>query len=136
MVLLFGTGRQGSRPFHLLAQPPWPVPGERHPAVPLRDRGGTLPARRPGGRRRFAVDASLIAADANKRRSVPGEEWRADDLGDGAARAVREYLATLDDAAFGAASEITPKFISRSDPAAQWTGAHKGHFVARRLLQQ
>jgi hypothetical protein len=26
-----------------------------------------------------------------------------------------------------AASEVTPKFISPSDPAAQWTGAHKGH---------
>ena len=75
----------------------------------------------------FAVDASLIAADANKQRSVPGDEWRADDLGTGAGRAVREYLATLDDAAFGAASEVTPKFISPSDPAAQWTGAHKGH---------
>ena len=72
----------------------------------------------------FAVDASLIAADANKQRSIPGEEWRADaDAG----RAVQEYLATLDDAAFGAASIVTPKFISRSDPAAQWTGAHKGH---------
>ena len=46
---------------------------------------------------------------------------------DKACRAVREYLATLDDAAFGAASPVTPKFISRSDPAAQWTGAHKGH---------
>jgi hypothetical protein len=22
---------------------------------------------------------------------------------------------------------VTPKFISRSDPAAQWTVAHKGH---------
>jgi hypothetical protein len=22
---------------------------------------------------------------------------------------------------------VTPKFIARSDPAAQWTGAHKGH---------
>ena len=44
-----------------------------------------------------------------------------------AGHAVREYLATLDDAAFGAASETTPKFISPSDPAAQWTGAHKGH---------
>jgi hypothetical protein len=40
-----------------------------------------------------------------------------------ASRAVREYLATLDDAAFGAASEVTPKFVSPSDPAAQWTGA-------------
>jgi hypothetical protein len=42
-------------------------------------------------------------------------------------RAAQEYFATLDDAAFGAASPVTPKFISRSDPAAQWTGAHKGH---------
>lgn len=72
----------------------------------------------------FAVDASLIAADANKQRSVPGEEWQADAK---AGRAVQEYLATLDDAAFGAASPVIPKFISPSDPAAQWTGAHKGH---------
>src|SRR5580658_8655866 len=75
----------------------------------------------------FAVDASLNAADANKQRSIPGDEWHADSLGAGAGRAVREYLATLDDAAFGAASEVKPKFISPSDPAAQWTGAHKGH---------
>ncbi len=41
-------------------------------------------------------------------------------------RAVKEYLATLDDAAFGAASDVTPKFVSPSDPAAQWTGAMRG----------
>jgi Transposase DDE domain len=41
-------------------------------------------------------------------------------------RAVKEYLATLDDAAFGAATEVVPKFVSPSDPAAQWTGALKG----------
>ena len=75
----------------------------------------------------FAVDASLIAADANKQRSVRGDEWSNKDHGADAGRAVREYLATLDDAAFGAASEVVPKFISPSDPAAQWTGAHKGH---------
>jgi hypothetical protein len=39
---------------------------------------------------------------------------------------VKEYLATLDDAAFGAATEVLPKFVSPSDPAAQWTGALKG----------
>ena len=75
----------------------------------------------------FAVDASLIAADANKQRSVPGDQWPIASLGADAGRAVREYLATLDDAAFGAASEVKPKFVSPSDPAAQWTGAHKGH---------
>ena len=75
----------------------------------------------------FAVDASLIAADANKQRSVPSSDWKPEEIKEAAARAAREYLATLDDAAFGAASPVTPKFISPSDPAAQWTGAHKGH---------
>ena len=75
----------------------------------------------------FAVDASLIAADANKQRSVPSREWKPEEIKQTATRAAQEYLATLDDAAFGAASPVTPKFISRSDPAAQWTGAHKGH---------
>src|SRR6478735_5557426 len=36
------------------------------------------------------------------------------------------YMATLDDAAFGAATKVTPKFVSPSDPAAQWTGAMRG----------
>ena len=40
--------------------------------------------------------------------------------------AVDEYLAVLDDAAFGAATESVPKFISPADPAARWTGAHGG----------
>lgn len=75
----------------------------------------------------FAVDASLIAADANKQRSVPSGEGKPEEVKDKTCRAAREYLAALDDAAFGAASPVTPKFISPSDPAAQWTGAHKGH---------
>src|SRR5919109_3338468 len=74
----------------------------------------------------FAVDASLIAADANKQRSIPGAEWNKQHAAKPASRAVREYLATLDDAAFGAASEVPPKFVSPSDPAAQWTGAMRG----------
>src|SRR5882724_6869536 len=74
----------------------------------------------------FAVDASLIVADANKQRSVPGTEWSKERDPGGASRAVKEYLATLDDTAFGAASEVTPKFVSPSDPAAQWTGAMRG----------
>ena len=39
---------------------------------------------------------------------------------------MREYLDTLDEAAFGAASEMQPKFTSHSDPASQWTPARKG----------
>src|SRR5881398_646533 len=52
----------------------------------------------------FAVDASLIAADANKQRSISGAEhtdWRSLATN---RRAVREYLDTLDQAAWGAAS--------------------------------
>ena len=74
----------------------------------------------------FAVDASLIVADANKQRSVPGKGWDKNRTPEKASRAVKEYLATLDDAAFGAASDVTPKFVSPSDPAAQWTGAMRG----------
>jgi transposase len=74
----------------------------------------------------FAVDASLIAADANKQRSIPGSEWTPTRTAESASRAMREYLASLDDAAFGAASEVIPKFVSPSDPAAQWTGAMRG----------
>jgi transposase len=74
----------------------------------------------------FAVDASLIAADANKQRSIPGRHWDKNRSPEKASRAVKEYLATLDDAAFGAASDKVPKFVSPSDPAAQWTGAMRG----------
>jgi len=71
----------------------------------------------------FAVDASLIRADANRQKGIEGEKGLAPDT---AGRAIEEYLSVLDDAAFGAASEVTPKFISPSDPAARWTGAHGG----------
>src|SRR5215207_11133196 len=71
----------------------------------------------------FAVDASLIAADASDRTRVEGTAGLPPDA---AGRAVEEYLAVLDDAAFGAASEVTPKFIAPADPAARWTAAHRG----------
>jgi transposase len=74
----------------------------------------------------FAVDASLIEADANRQRSIPGIEWKKELDPAAASRAAKEYLATLNDAAFGAATEVQPKFVSPSDPAAQWTGALKG----------
>ena len=74
----------------------------------------------------FAVDASLIQADANKQRSIAGQDWHRDRDPARSSRAVKEYLATLDDTSWGAASEVVPKFVSPSDPAAQWTGAHKG----------
>jgi len=76
---------------------------------------------------RLAVDASLIEADTNRQNSTPKEEWAPDKIDpEDAPRAVREYLATLDEAAFGAATPVQPKFTSHSDPASQWTAARKG----------
>src|SRR6201987_2232131 len=69
----------------------------------------------------FAVDASLIKADANRQKGIEGDKGLPPEA---ASRAIDEYLAVLDDAAFGAATEVTPKFVSPSDPAARWTGAH------------
>ncbi|HET9574247.1 MAG TPA: IS1182 family transposase [Methyloceanibacter sp.] len=71
----------------------------------------------------FAVDASLIAADANKCRSTPGDKWSHDIDPTRARRAVQDYLANLDNPAWGRASDVVPKFVAPSDPAAQWTGA-------------
>src|SRR5271170_1851261 len=71
----------------------------------------------------FAVDASLIQADASDRTRVEGAAGLPPDA---AGRAVEEYLAVLDDAAFGAATAVTPKFIAPADPATRWTAAHRG----------
>lgn len=71
----------------------------------------------------FAVDASLIKADANRQRGVPGEDGLPPNIVNHAAR---EYLEVLDEAAFGAASPATPKYLSPADPAARWTSAHGG----------
>jgi transposase len=71
----------------------------------------------------FAVDASMIKADANRQRGVPGIEGLVPET---ANRAVREYLAVLDDAAFGGATPVAPKFLSIADPASRWTSASGG----------
>ena len=68
----------------------------------------------------FAIDASIIQADANRRRGVPNEveiDWQDPQR---ATRAAREYLHALDEVGqIGA----TPKHISLTDPAARWTAA-------------
>ncbi len=71
----------------------------------------------------FAIDASLIKADANRQKGIEGEKGLPPEA---TGRAVKEYLAVLDDEAFGAATDVVPKFISPADPAARWTGAHGG----------
>ncbi len=67
----------------------------------------------------FAVDASMIVADAHRRRGVA----KVEDLDPTSSRAVAECLSVLDDAAFGGATPVEPKSISPTDPAARYTAA-------------
>src|SRR5277367_662805 len=67
----------------------------------------------------FAVDASIIVADAHRRRSVA----KVEDLVPTSSRAVAEYLSVLDDAAFSGATPVEPKVISPIDPAARYTAS-------------
>jgi hypothetical protein len=53
----------------------------------------------------FTVDASLINADANRQRGLEGSQGLAPEM---SSRAIDEYMAELDNAAFGAATEVTP----------------------------
>jgi transposase len=69
----------------------------------------------------FAVDASLIRADAGRQNGVDHAEELPPQR-----RAVEEYLAVLDDAAFGAAPPVPPKHLAPADPAACWTAAQGG----------
>lgn len=71
----------------------------------------------------FAVDASVIAADANRQRGVASGEavdWKDPAL---STRAVREYLDALDGEAI---AQGQPKNISLTDPLARWTAAPGG----------
>src|SRR5437588_4319432 len=53
----------------------------------------------------FAVDASLIQADANKQRSIAGHDWRRDRDPQRSSRGVKEDLATRDRTAWGAGTD-------------------------------
>lgn len=71
----------------------------------------------------FAVDASIIKADASRQRGVPSDEpvnWSDPAL---STRAVREYLEALDEEAL---AETLPKRLSLTDPQARWTTAPGG----------
>src|SRR5215468_3071386 len=68
----------------------------------------------------FAVDASIIRADANRQNSIAGgddHDWTGGPGGGGPTRAVGEYLAGLDETA------PPPKEISLSDPGSRLTAA-------------
>ena len=66
------------------------------------------------------MDASLIRAEANRQRFHPGEQGLPPGL---ASRAIDEYFAVLDDAAFGAA---TLAHVADRPGRALYTSAHGG----------
>jgi transposase len=75
----------------------------------------------------FAVDASLIVADANKQRSTPGSQWNKELDAHAVGRATKEYLARLDNAAFGAQrGDAEVRIAVRSSSAMDWGHARTG----------
>ena len=68
----------------------------------------------------FAVDASVIEADASRFQRIKGSEvdWTEEQL---ASRPVREYLAALDGEQSPTNPERKPKALSPTDPMAAWT---------------
>lgn len=71
----------------------------------------------------FAIDASVVRADANRARGVPGVEAMEWKSGKGSTRAVREYVAALEAAN---PTETPPKSVSLTDPGARYTAAPGG----------
>ena len=78
------------------------------------------------GGERFAVDASLIRADANK-QFAPKQDWDARlGIDAEAPRACASISTRSTTRPSARRARSVPKFTSQSDPASQWTGALKG----------
>jgi transposase len=80
----------------------------------------------------FAVDASIIKADANRAKVTTSEAPKDWSKGEALSRAVREYLAALEDAnpteeqSSSGNTVATPKVVSLTDPASRYTAAPGG----------
>jgi transposase len=70
----------------------------------------------------FAVDASVVKADASRQRHHEDDD---DDWG-GGSRAINEYLDALHEDGSSIAPPTPPKRVSQTDPLARWTSAPGG----------
>ena len=70
----------------------------------------------------FAVDASVVKADASRQRHHEDDD---DDWG-GGSRAINEYLDALHEDGSSIAPPTPPKKVSQTDPLARWTSAPGG----------
>jgi hypothetical protein len=81
----------------------------------------------------FAIDASVVKADAGRPSAIPGAAMDQRALGPAqASRAVREYLEGIE---ADGRPETQRKNISITDPAAEWTCA-PGRTGVLRLLHE
>ena len=68
----------------------------------------------------FAIDASVVRADASRQRAINRDDDEAWPRPSGSSRPVREYLAALDE------GQEPARRISLTDPQARWTAAPGG----------
>ena len=122
VVLPAPARRRCPRSFHLLKEPAWPFPRERSPATRFETVLQRCIAEGLVGGEAFAIDASLIKADANRQKGIEGEKGLPPEA---TGRAVKEYMAVLDERP-SALRPMSCQFVSPADPAARWTGAHGG----------
>jgi hypothetical protein len=77
----------------------------------------------------FSIDASLIKADVDQTKRMPGDETIDWPKPEEASRAIAEYLAALDEARVtedhGDSDRKPPKQISLTDPQAAWVARKK-----------
>ena len=77
----------------------------------------------------FSIDASLIKADVDQTKRMPGDEVVDWPKPEGASRAIAEYLAALDEARVAEDNDDNdrkpPKQISLTDPQAAWVARKK-----------
>src|SRR5215472_7954670 len=90
----------------------------------------------------FSIDASLIRADVDKKKRLPGDQPIAWPMAEEASRAVREYLMALDaaqnreenseddDKSAGGSRGKPPKEVSLTDPQAAWVARKNTDFFS------
>src|SRR3546814_4041678 len=77
--------------------------------------------------------SGLIEADANRQRGVEGPAGLPPEA---ASRAISEYMAVLDDAAFVGATEVTPKFLRSEEHTSELQSLMRNSYDVIRLQKQ
>jgi hypothetical protein len=119
VVLPARSGWSGAGSLDVLQEQAWPVPAERPLSSRVRERLAPLHKERLVGGEGFAVDASLIKADANRQKGIEGDKGLPPEA---TGRAIDECRLSL----LWSSDRSHSEFVSPSDPAARGTGANVG----------